>query len=240
MTDIETRLRAAMRSAGEQPPAGLMGAVRARHRRHVRRMTATWAAAAIIAVGAGGPLIARAVQAVSPGRPAPQRPASPASAPVSMSPAAAPGTALAGCDRANTGQIAWQPSTPGRLGASPLWYLSGGHDTAKVELYVGLMVIAGLRPGSIVVINVAPAGQGQLRFLFGPGDSLAHDSPSSETGVTFVACPPDAGFFTEPANVTVYRGGFLVEAGRCVPADIWWTGHPTPVRVGLGACGGSG
>jgi len=37
MSDLERRLRAAMIAAAEQPPAGLMQAIRRRHRRHIRR-----------------------------------------------------------------------------------------------------------------------------------------------------------------------------------------------------------
>jgi hypothetical protein len=240
MTDIESRLREAMRSVSVPAPAGLIDMVRARRRRHIRRAAAAWAAAAVV-LAAGTPAIAHGVQQALPRRSAPERPAGRAVTPVSPIPSAAPGTLVLGCHEANPGQVAWRASTPGRLGNSPVWYLSGGHSAGKVELYSGLFVIAGMRPGSTVLMRVASDSRGTL--LFEPSSrplAAIIRYAGEDSGVMLTACSAEAGSFTEPGNVTVYRGAFQAGAGRCVPVDIWWTGHPTPVRGHLGACGGSG
>jgi hypothetical protein len=115
-------------------------------------------------------------------------------------------------------------------------------------LYVVITVITGVRPGSAVVVRVAPAGRADLRFLFGPNDSLnpgtAYTMRSGEAGVTFAACPPGsgagAGAGAGSARYTDYYGGILVRGQRCVPVEVWPPGAARPITVRLGACAGWG
>src|SRR5258708_15153078 len=87
MTDFERWLRAAMATAAEPPPAGLLDGVRRRHRRHVRRVGAA-CVAAVAAVGIPAPLVTKGVQA----GPAGTRPArSAASNPPATTPPTEPG-----------------------------------------------------------------------------------------------------------------------------------------------------
>ena len=106
-----------------------------------------------------------------------------------------------------------------------------------------IVVITGVRPGSASVVRVAPAGRADLRFLFGPNDSLnpgtRYTMRSGEAGVTFFACQPGSGAGgTVP--YTDYYGGMLVAGQRCVPVEVWPPGAARPVTVRLGACPGWG
>lgn len=101
-----------------------------------------------------------------------------------------------------------------------------------------ITVITAVRPGSVVLVRVAPAGRPYLRFLFGPQDSLnagtRYTMSSGEAGVTFAVCPPGAGLYAD------YYGGVLVRDQRCVPVDVWLPGAARPIKVRLGACAGWG
>jgi hypothetical protein len=144
---------------------------------------------------------------------------------------------FSGCGSVNVGGLGSNWRTGGRE-AGPLWFLSGGHSSGKLQLYVVITVITAVRPGSVVVVRVAPAGRPYLRFLFGPQDSLVagtrYTMGSGEAGVTFAVCPPGAGLYTD------YYGGILVRGQHCVPVDVWPPGAAHPIRVGLGACAGWG
>lgn len=153
--------------------------------------------------------------------------------------AAAAGTALSGCAaQASSGGLGdhWQagPATH----AGPLWFIDGGHSRGPLRLYVAVVVLSKLRAGSRVVVRVAPAGRGDLRFLYGPADSLnpgvRHTMASGEAGVTFVACRSGLG----AAGITDYYGGFLIRGARCVPVQAWVPGRASPVALRLGACPG--
>jgi hypothetical protein len=251
MDDIETRLRDALQSAIRLPPPGLIDRVRRRHRRHLKRVAAGWvASAAAVAIVVPPAVHALVVASNGPGsRPGGVATNGPGSPSRSPQPKAAAGTVLSGCDSANPGAIgtSWRSGAV-RLGASPLWIIDGGHGVGRtssssghqrLELGVGVMVVTGLAPGSTVVVRVTPAGRPYLRFLYGPADSLnpgtRYTMASGESGVTFVSCP--AGGFAPSSNGTTnYYGGFLTPGIRCVPVDIWWTGHQTPVRVNFGTC----
>jgi hypothetical protein len=251
MTDFDDQLRAAMASADEPPPAGLIDGIRRRHRRHIRRASVA-CLAVLAAIVIGIPPVthglqsgsrqssrdsASAGQSAGSGSPGPMQ-ASGAAA------AAAPGTVLAGCDRANVGQVAssnlpryWRGA--GTV-AGPLRFLeSGGSGSAgrKLVLHVTAVVITGVKPGSAVVVRVAPAGRQYLRFLY--ADSLnagtTYTMASGESGVTFVMCPLDG----NPASaepITDYYGGWLVDGARCVPVDVFLPGRANPIRISLGAC----
>jgi hypothetical protein len=256
MNEFESRLRAAMQAVAEVPPPGLIDQVHRRHRRHVRRVAAGWTAC-VAAVAIASPVVAHALSAdTGPGHRPGTGPAvtgspvpsvsgttSPAGTP---SPSAARGTVLSGCATANPGAVGntWRSG----LKVGPLYFLpgnaavsprAGGSVGSKPHLYVVVLVIAGLKPGSTVVVRAAPAGRGDIRFLFGPADSMnagtAYTMSSGETGVTFVACPAGTGFAASQ-TVTDYYGGFLVRGYRCVPVEVWADGRGQPFRVGLGAC----
>jgi hypothetical protein len=230
MDDLERDLRAAMHAAAEPPPAGLLAAVRRRHRRHRRRVGAG-CVLAVAALALAAPPVTHALRGAAPGRP----PVAPAIA--APTPTAAPGTVLSGCGSAIIGQLGSHWRTGGRE-AGPLWFLSGGHSRGRLQVYVLITVITGVRPGAAVVVRVAPEGRPYLRFLFGPQDSLQAGTPytmgSGEAGVTFTACAAGSGLYTD------YYGGMLVAGQRCVPVDVWPPGTARPITVRLGACAGWG
>ncbi|HYS32370.1 MAG TPA: hypothetical protein VEM58_08925 [Streptosporangiaceae bacterium] len=248
MTDMERRLRAALRAATEPAPPGLLDAVLRRHRRHRMRVGASLVAVLAVAVlavssltgglhgglhdgtrgGVGSPVLS------SPSRPARQ-------------PVAAPGTVLSGCGGgANAGALGrhWKSFPLTRVG--PLLFLNGGRRDGAVRrntisLYVAIAVLDKVTPGSVVVVRVAPGWRRDLRFLYGPRDSLnpgtRYTMRSGESGVTFVACRPDQEFFPSH-KITDYYGGFLVRGPRCVPVHVRVPGRARRLTVHLGACPG--
>lgn len=253
MTDFDDQMRAAMASADGPPPTGLMDGIRRRHRRHVRRAGVA-CLAVLAAIVIGIPPVTHALQlgsGQSRGGPASAGQSagsgSPGSAQASgAAPAAAPGTVLDGCNRANVGQVAssnlprnWRGA--GKV-AGPLRFLeTGGSGNAggTLVLYVTAVVFTGVKPGFTVVVRVAPAGRKYLRFLYGPADSLnagtTYTMTSGESGVTFVMCPLGG----NPASaepVTDYYGGWLVDGARCVPVDVSPPGRANPIRINLGVC----
>jgi hypothetical protein len=123
-------------------------------------------------------------------------------------------------------------------GAGPIWFQNGGHSSGPIRLYVSVVVLTA-RPGSAVVVRVLPGARPDLRFLYGPRDSMnpgtRYTMRSGESGVTFAGCNlgPGAG---GPAGVTDYYGGFLVKGARCVPVAAWIPGRARPVLLHLGAC----
>jgi len=96
-----------------------------------------------------------------------------------------------------------------------------------------------MRPGSALVVRVAPQARRNLRFLYGPKDNLTpwrrYTMRSGERGVTFESCRPDQQIVPFP-GVTDYYGGFLVRGKRCAPATVTAPGLKHPVTIGLGAC----
>jgi hypothetical protein len=122
-----------------------------------------------------------------------------------------------------------------------MWFLDGGHSSGPIRLYVAIVVVAGLKPGSVVVVRVAPGSCGDLRFLYGPMDSLnpgtRYTMRSGEAGVTFVACSPDQQI-VRSSRYTDYYGGYLVRGARCVPVLVFVPGRARPFHIGLGACPG--
>jgi hypothetical protein len=240
MTDLERRLREALHAAAEQPPPGLTGAVLRRHRRHRIRVGASLVAV-LAAVAVAVPALAGVVRG---GHHA-----------GTMSPTrhhvrAAPGAVLSGCASSNIGQIDrhWQ-NWPGATNAGPVWLLPGSRSSGQrvsgrpghgaIRLYVAIVVINGLRPGSAVKVRAADPRD--LRFLYGPHDSLSpgkrYTMRSGEAGVTFLSCAPDQE--TVPARgYTDYYGGFLVRGMRCARATVVVPGWPHPTTIRFGACRG--
>ncbi len=251
MADLEHRLRAALRSVTEQAPAGLAEAIGRRRRRHRFRVGSgvlAVAAAAALAV----PPLTGALDGSTTGQPGPGRGhgperSLPIAIPVHRGPIhVAPGTVLAGCGSADLGQIGagWRKGSTREAG--PLWFLNGGNSRlgsgpAAIRLYAGIIVLSDISPRSVVVLKVARADRGRLRFLFGRHDSLnpgtRYTMRSGESGVTFVACRFGQGIAPAP-GVTDYYGGFLIRGARCVTADAWLPGRARPARIRFGLCTG--
>ena len=149
---------------------------------------------------------------------------------------AAPGTVLDGCDGSpDAGNIA--AVRRGGPAGLPLQFLDGGHSSGPLRLYVAVAVLENLRPDSVVVVRVPAPYRHDLRFLYGPGDSLnpgtRYTMRSGEDGVTFVSCPAAQ---QNSAAITDYYGGYLLRGARCVPVQVWAPRREHPVTIRLGAC----
>lgn len=244
MSDLERRLRDALHGAAEQPPSGLMEAVRRRHRRFQIRAGAS-VAAVIAALAIASPAVAGALSHHDAGESGPVPAAGRTSHPTVYSshhphPSAAPGTVLVGCgDLPNSGNIG-SKAVPGRPDRGlPLRFLPGGHSSGRLRLYVAIAVLKGLHPGTQVVVRVPSAYRGDLRFLYAnsllPGTK--YTMRSGAAGVTFVACSTSQETVPMP-GVTDYYGAYLVRGARCVPVHVWVAGRLAPAVIRLGACQG--
>ena len=241
MTDLERRLREALRAAAEPAPPGLLDGVMRRHRRHRIRLGASAAAVLAAAALAVPPVAGVLGGGGSPGGGSPRATAGGHVPGQRHRPVAAPGTVLSGCGGANLGGLGRHWRAQPSVSAGRLWFLDGGHSSGRVRLYVAIAVLDGLRPGSVVVVRAAPAARPYLRFLYGPSDSLSpgtrYTERSGEAGVTFVACSPGQQIVRSP-GITDYYGGYLVQGARCVPALVWLPGRADPETIRLGACPG--
>jgi hypothetical protein len=239
MTDLEGRLRTALHAASEQAPAGLMEAVMRRHMRHRIRVGAS-----VLAVGLAAALAVPPVTNALSGVDRPGAGRAPAQSSHRSQPpsvpraAAAAGTVLSGCADSNLGVLGRDWKAYPATNAGPLWFLAGSTAAGqrlggRLSLHVAIVVLDRLRPGSVVVVRVAPGSRSDLRFLYGPKDSLnpgtRYTMRSGEPGVTFVVCSPD---------YTDYYGGFLVRGARCVPVRVWVPGRAHPLTTRLGVCPG--
>jgi hypothetical protein len=242
MTDLERRLRAALHAAVEEPPPGLMEAVLRRHRRHRVRLGASLVAV-LTAAAVAAPPVAGALRGGGVHGPA-MTPAGHhlrAPGPAHRHVTAAAGTVLDGCHGSpNAGNIGRVGRLPGPA-ALPLHFLDGGHSSGPLRLYVAIAVLTELRPGSVAIVRVPAAYRRDLRFLYGPGDSLnpgtRYTMRSGEAGVTFEACRA-AQQIVRSGTITDYYGGYLVRGARCVPVRVWVPGREHPVTIKLGACAG--
>lgn len=244
MSDFERRLRAALHAAAEPAPPGLLAAVMRRHRRHkIRAVAGVLAVAAALALAI--PPVSAALRGT--GRGSGPAPATSASHP--SRPRTAPNMVLAGCDDANIGAIGADWRTGAAHAAGPLWFINGGHSPGRaragsIRLYVAIAVLDGLKPGAVVVVKVAPGWEQDLRFLYGPSDTMTPQTQHltrlagrGELGVTFTACSP-AQQTVPSRHYTDYYGGYLVKGARCVPVRVWEPGRAHPVTIRLGACAG--
>jgi len=168
MTDLERRLRAALREASEPSPAGLFAAVMRRHRRHQIRVGASVLAVAVAAALAVAPMNA----ALRTGHKAGGARTSYSSEPSSheLHPDAAAGTVLSDCKGSNSGAIGRNWRSEARHVAGPLWFIDAGHSSGRIRLYVAIVVLRGMNPGRVVVVKPAPEARHYLRFLYGPKD----------------------------------------------------------------------
>jgi hypothetical protein len=238
MDELERRLRAAMTSAAEQPPNGLMAGIRRRHRRHIRRLGAG-AAAAAAAIALAFPAATHALQSGPP--PAAPRFSAPPARPV-PAPVAIPGTILLTCTSGNVGQLSsnWRA---GSLRAGPLWLVDGrrlgyahypgatdsvraAYRQANRTLVVMIVEVAN---GSTAVMKPVPQARSYFQFLDGFYSGGGNPLPSGDTGYTFAACP--RGTSGPNGGVTDFYLGFHIKAGRSAAVDIWPSPSARPIRV---------
>jgi hypothetical protein len=225
MTDIESRLRSAMSTAADQPPADLMERIRRRHRRHVRRVVAACASAlAVIAVAAPS-----AIHVLGTGQPsAGQASGEPLSGgqPVvpgsshAPTPTAAAGTILRDCASQNYSDLSGTNWKARSIQAGPLWFVY-----ARTS---GLSSIVAVRAGATVVVRDAPAAHSRYLFLPGTNASVRAGKP----GVTFVACPAS---YMGP--ITFWWVSYNNAGLRCVPLQVQTPNARKPIRVVLSAGG---
>jgi hypothetical protein len=232
MSEIESRLRAAMHAAvdGLPPPTDLLQQVRLRRRRHRVRSSAV----AVVAVGAlaVSPVTlalhdhdGRAGGAGTPSTPAP-------------APRAAPGTVLDGCASAideNLG-LGWRQQSV-RVG--PLWFIDLRQQSAtyygRSPVAIGGLEVA-VQDGAKAWVTAAGPSRGYFRFLFGPSDFKAgvdghYTVADGEAGVTFVGCPADQAWSFQ-RGYTLYGGYYLIAGSpRQVALDIWTTASRKPTRI---------
>ncbi len=246
MDEMERRLRAAMLAAAEQPPRGLAEAIRRRHRRHLRRVGAGFAAAGIAVVVAIPPVTHELRSAgQQPSGPVASRTVTPA-----RPPTAAPGTVLLTCSAANWGQLSsnWRATS---LRAGPLWLVDGrqfdyahygssgmtGHSYHRHGSLRGAVMIVEVADGSVVTMKPSAAAESYFRFVDGFHSGGGNRMPAGDTGFTFVSCP--RGTAGPNGRVTDFYLGFSIEAGRAAPVNIWTPASSRPIRVTF-TCPGRG
>jgi hypothetical protein len=257
MDEFERRLRTALRSVSERPPPGLLGAVRQRHARHVRRVGAGWVAAvAAVAVAVppvthalrpgGGPRGAGGSAPVTAGGSAPPGP--PSTSPgmtVTIAPgwpAGPEGTVVRGCTSANGAQTGanWRSAS---LVAGPVWFVyaglpgtwpvSGTLPDGKRTAEAGTIAI---RPGASAIIAVAPSARGRFRFLPGYGSLNKFTLRDGRPGLTLVGCPPRAGRAVGRARrsaPTMFWVAYVSDRHGCIPLDVYPRANGRPIRVNL-------
>ncbi len=230
MTETERRLRAAMHAVvdAEQPPANLLEAVMARHRRHRTRTVV--AGVAIVAAGA---------LALPPATSALRGRASPGSGPVSAgSLRAAPGTVLDDCSNQIGEQLPldWRTES---VSAGPLWFVGLRQATATYpgtsKVAIGGLVV-NIRDGATASVKVIGPAAGHFRFLFGPHDFTVgvdgrYTLQDGENGVTFAGCSPRPGSSLEP-GFTQFAGYYLIDKfPRRVSVDVSTQRGGRPMRI---------
>ncbi|MGD0603588.1 MAG: hypothetical protein ABSA53_08320 [Streptosporangiaceae bacterium] len=230
MTDFEDRLRAAMASsvADEYPPGDLMARVRRRHRRHVIRLGAAWAAVAVAVAVVTPPARSALLAGGTP------KPASPARA-------AAPPAQYYGCAAQTYGALAanWRQ---GAAHAGPLWIINAGlapgfsfsnpDGTLKA---VPLIVM--LQGQSTVSVTPTAAGEPYLRFLPDLSDNGQYTLREGHPSATFAGCP--AGSSIYGGGFTEFYVGVVVAGPRCISVQVRTQASRQPSRLTLrfGPCG---
>ena len=260
MSEIERRLRAAMKAGAElwsaeqrsvdeqsgQPlSAGLLTAVRRRHRRHVRRASAA-SVAGVLMIAIAVPSIAHVLgDRQGPDRLAPQtQPASGGPSPArSTSPAAAAAaakTVLRDCGSANYSNLGGSDWRAQSLRVGPLWFygaLHSGNWTVSRQLGHGEVQAVGvpvvIQSGATVIVRVAAGARSRFRFLAGFDANNRYRLTAGEPGATFVGCPAAGG------ALTVFWVGYLNDGLTCVPFDVQTSPTSQPIRIAISATGGS-
>jgi hypothetical protein len=241
VSEIEQRLRAAMRVAvaGEQPPARLLEMVRLRHRRHRARAAWTTAGAAVVAAAAVALGFQAGALRAAPGRTG----RAPAGVKV-VAPSAGSRNVLDNCAMQTSAGLGpdWQRQS---MRAGPVW-LVGLRDESATAVKGGTARIGGLlvmvRNGVTARVTVTGQADGYFRFLFGPGDFTKgldgrYTIDDGESGVTFASCPGGAAT-TYLSGFTQYGGYFLITVPQqCVSLDVSTATSGTPARVTFGVNG---
>jgi hypothetical protein len=191
MTDIERRLRDAMRGAvdGELPPPGLVAAVRRRHRRYLARITATTVVAVVVTAAVPAALAARLAE---PGtsRPGASRPGTPVSSanPSRSSRSGSPRPSDSAGDARRHAEPHWLRGLPlGRTtelrlllsGPEPAWLSSA---TGSIETIAGLPRAS---RGDWYDITSLPGGW--TASLVAASPVCANDCPGARATVYFIA-----------------------------------------------------
>ncbi len=246
-----------MAAADEPAPAGLIGAIRRRHRRHVWRL-GTACAAGVAAVAVAAPLITNGMAGpacpgpAGPG-PAGSGPAAPATSPAvvvptatpTAVPTAAPGTVLRDCQNNNNGTLSsdWKTQS---IHAGPVWFIFArggkafprGQRLARGLVTAGAFVVA-VSNGRTAIVTDAPAVAGRFRFLAGFTGSNAYRERVGEPGLTLVGCPPYPTGTNIPESyapgLTMFWQGFVNSLGGCIPLEVRTPSARRPIRVALGA-----
>jgi hypothetical protein len=237
MTEFERRLRAAMAAAAEPPPAGLLDAIRRRHRRHVRRVGAA-CVGAVTAVAIAVPLVTHGIVT----RPADRGPASHPSALPRVPPAGPPGAVRRDCANNNNGTLGrnWKTYS---VHAGPVWFIyvrSNGARSLRSGLTVGkpaasAMVIA-IRNGRTATVTDAAAAGGRFRFLAGfNGNGKPYTMTEGAPSLTMSGCPASPAGTNIPESyapgLTMFWQGYVTDLRGCVPLEVRASRAAGPVTV---------
>ncbi len=190
MTDIERRLRDAMRAAvdGELPPPGLVAAVRRRHRRYLARITAT-VVAVVVTAAVPAALAARLAE---PGtsRPGASRPATPviSATPGRSSRSGSPRPSDSAGDARRHAEPHWLRGLPLR-GTTDLRLLLSGPEPAWLSSATGsIETIAGLpRTSRGGWYDITSLQGGWTARPVAASPACANDCPGARATVYFIA-----------------------------------------------------
>jgi hypothetical protein len=253
MTEFERRLRAAMAAAAEPSPAGLLDAIRRRHRRHVRRVGAA-CVGAVAAVAIAVPLVTQGLLtgpagrgrggslpgASSPGRSASVLPSVPSPAP--------PGTVRRDCANNNNGTLGrnWKARS---VHAGPVWFIyarSSRARSSRSRLTTGqpagsAMVIA-VRNGHTATVTDGPAAAKRFRFLaWFNGNQKPYTMAEGAPNLFLSGCPvsPVGTHIPESyaPGLTMFWQGYVTDLRGCVPLDVHGSPGARPIRVTVPAGG---
>jgi hypothetical protein len=237
MTEFERRLRAAMAAAAEPPPAGLLDAIRRRHRRHVRRVGAA-CVGAVAAVAIAVPLVTQGIRAVPAGR----GPGSHPSALPRTPTAGPPGTVRRDCANNNHGTLGrnWKAYS---VHAGPVWFIyvrSNGTRSSRSGLTAGkptasAMVIA-IRNGRTATVTDAPAAGGRFRFLADfNGGGQPYAMAEGAASLTMSGCPASPVGTNIPESyapgLTMFWQGYVTDLRGCVPLEVRASRAARPITV---------
>jgi hypothetical protein len=254
MTDLERSLRAALASAAEPPPSGLMDGIRRRHRRYLRRLRAVSAAGAAVVL-VGGSLAAHGALS-GPAGPGPTAAGGKSGPPVVIpsasptgGPAAVPGTVLRDCQNSTGGTVSanWKSQS---VHAGPVWFIFGRRADSHPgstrlpggKLGASAMAIA-VSNGRTAVVTVAPQAAGDFRFLDGFNNSDVYTLRAGEPGLTLVGCPKGQPGQDIPAGyapgLTMSWQGYITDLTGCLPLQVQALPGGQRVSVTLRMPGGS-
>lgn len=258
MDDLERWLRAAMRAAEQEPPAGLLTGIWRRRRRYLARAWVGFAAVAVVAT-AVVPIAVHGALRGGPGGGNGEPAANGRSRTASPQPGAAPGTKLLTCpvysDVAITGgelSAHWQRSS---VKAGPIWLVYAGSGsgwrTSRRQAggtlgNVGGLIVA-VPNGSTVELTTPPAERSRFKFLTRSAASGRYTLSDGVSGLTFVACPagptgshiPDA---MAPGLTLFYLSlGYITNLTGCLPFEVatpptWHADWAGQLSVKGGSC----